>query len=144
MEPCKYEKQITTHDILIQKIDKLMTDNGHDGLPTTVTKLNTQVVTFNANIEVIFLKLDQLSAFMEGEKATKAKTIKRLNWGLAALSVIVAMVSLYLNTTKQSKPQVKEQIQEQKIVDNKNKVKATKDALYKNEIKSQLSNDTIR
>ena len=70
-EPCSQIEKITRHEILIKKIDDLMTDNGHDGLPTIVTRLDQKVDTFNNNIETIFGILKDLSAFMEGEKAVK-------------------------------------------------------------------------
>ena len=135
-EPCIQIEKITRHEILIKKIDDLMTDNGHDGLPTIVTRLDQKVDTFNNNIETIFGILKDLSAFMEGEKAVKARNHTIITWGLGILAIAVTAIGLYLNTIKTSIPQVKEAILEQKTADNNKKIEDAKNASYQKEIKS--------
>jgi hypothetical protein len=143
-EPCIQIEKITRHEILIKKIDDLMTDNGHDGLPTIVTRLDQKVDTFNNNIETIFGILKDLSAFMEGEKAVKARNHVIMTWGLGLLGITVTGLGLWLSNTKTSIPQVKAAILEQKIEDSKKKIKDTEHAFFQNEVKSQLKKDTLK
>ena len=56
---CNKEIEIAELSVVVRKIDKLLTDNGHDGLPTAVTKLNMKVDMLNIQLE----KMDKRRRF---------------------------------------------------------------------------------
>ena len=56
---CDKEVEIAELTVVVRKIDKLLTDNGHDGLPTAVTKLNMKVDMLNIQLE----KMDKRRRF---------------------------------------------------------------------------------
>jgi putative SOS response-associated peptidase YedK len=78
---CKYDIEIGQLTLIVRKMDKLLTDNGHDGLPTAVTKLNMKVDTLNERLE----KMDTSKKF-------------NITTAISLIAILISTIAIILKT----------------------------------------------
>lgn len=92
---CVKEADLTKLQTEMSQVLKLLTDNGHDGLPTTVTKLTVTTGNLSKSVDGLKTAITAINKFMSEYEGSRKKTEKmntNLKWVIGTLLVVITLL----------------------------------------------------